>query len=346
MRIMNGNRQEQGRNAFVAMMAAAALSLAQQPAPGAAAGATPPPTQSAAAAADSLRPSYVLGPNDQIIVRVARVEDFDATPIRVDENGQISLPLVGKIPASGLSVEQLEQDIARRLTQFVVNPQVSIAIAQFRTEPVFLVGAFQRPGIHALSGRRTLLDTLATVGGLQPQASRKVKLTRRLAQGKIPLPGAVERQVDQISTVEINLNRLMETVNPEEDIVLQPFDVITASRQAQVYVNGEVMRPGPFDLMEGEPATVIRIITLAGGLTPTAESKSIRLLRPVLGTQRRAEIKLNLNDILAGRINDFPVLPDDVVYVPKSRSIGAATGRLMTTMAPALGTALLITLLR
>ena len=337
MRHMNGLRCYLLRLA-PGVLFAIATCLAQQP--------TPPAGSQAATAASSMRPLYVLGPNDQVIIRVPRVEDFDSTPVRVDESGQITLPLIGKIPASGLTIEQLEQDIARRLVQYVVNPQVSISIVQFRAEPVFLVGAFQRPGIHGLTGRRTLLDTLASVGGLQIQASRRIKITRQLSQGKIPLPSAVEQPSESTSTVEINLSRLMETVNPAEDILLQPYDVIAASRLAQVYVNGEVLRPGPFDLADGEPTSLVRMLTIAGGLTSTADAKSIRLLRTVVGTQRRAEIKLNLQDVLAGRANDFPIMPDDVVYVPKSKSFGATAGRVMMTAGPALGTALLLGVFR
>ena len=121
---------------------------------------------------------------------------------------------------------------------------------------------------------------------------------------------------------------------------------IAASRLAQVYVNGEVARPGPFDLADGEPTSLVRMLTIAGGLTSTADAKSIRLLRTVVGTQRRAEIKLNLQDVLAGRANDFPIMPDDVVYVPKSKSFGATAGRVMMTAGPALGTALLLGVFR
>ena len=90
----------------------------------------------------------------------------------------------------------------------------------------------------------------------------------------------------------------------------------------------------------------IGMLTIAGGLTSTADAKSIRLLRTVVGTQRRAEIKLNLQDVLAGRANDFPIMPDDVVYVPKSKSFGATAGRVMMTAGPALGTALLLGVFR
>jgi polysaccharide export outer membrane protein len=320
---------------------ALAVGFAQQPQPPAA----PAANQAAAAAVASLRPTYVLGANDQVLVRVPRVEDFDSQPVRVDEGGQITLPLIGKIPAAGLTIEQLEQDIARRLVQFVVNPVVSISIVQFRTEPIFLVGAFQRPGIHALAGRRTLLDTLASAGGLQPQANRRIKITRQLSQGKIPLPSAVERPAESVSTAEINLSKLMETVNPAEDIVLEQYDVISASRLAPVYVNGEVMRPGPFELPDGEPTSLVRMLTQAG-LTPAADTRKIKLLRVVLGTQKRAEIKLNLADVMSGQANDFPLMPDDVLFVPKSKSFGAAAGRMLVVAAPALGTAVLLSVLR
>jgi len=306
--------------------------------------ATPRPPQAGAEA--TLRPTYVLGPNDQILIRATGVEDLGTTPYRVDDNGEITLPLIGKVRASGLSVEQLEADLTRRLAEFVVNPQVNITIVQFRSEPVFIIGAFARPGIHPLQGRRTLLDTLIGLGGLQPNASRRIRVSRRLDQGKIPLATARENPGDGVSTVEIHLGKLMETINPEEDILLQPYDVIAAQKAEMIYVTGEVARPGTFEVGDGESTSVIRVLTLAGGLTPSANSKEVKILRPVMGTRRRAEIRVNLQSVFNGRENDFPLLPDDVLLVSKSKSRLAAVSRTTLLVAPAAATAVLVSLLR
>ena len=303
--------------ALLSMMMAASAS-AQQP---------PPPAQTQPQAAgqpvpDPLRATstYVLGPNDQILIRSINVEEINDKPFRIDEDGQINLPLIGKIRAGGQSVQEFEADLIARLKVYVLNPQVTITIVQFRTEPVFFVGAFARPGIYPLLGRRTLVEMLASIGGLQPNASRRIRLTRRRESGPIPLPNAIESEDGKVSVVEISMGSLSENVNPAEDIVLAPYDIIKVERAEMIYINGEVGRIGTFELGERESISVLQALTMAGGLGKEAAPEKARILRPVLNTSRRAEIPLDVKKILAGEASDFPLLPNDLLYIPRSRS--------------------------
>jgi polysaccharide export outer membrane protein len=268
--------------------------------------------------AEALRPTYVLGPGDQILIRAFEADEISDKPFRVDADGFVTLPMVGRLRAGGLSVEQLESELNTRLKQFVRNPQVVVSVVQFRSEPVFFSGAFKSPGIYPLQGRRTLIEMLTAVGGLQPNASRRIKVTRRLEVGRIPLPNAVENAEAKTSTVEIGIGRLRESISPVEDIVLEPFDLITVDRAEMVYVNGEVLKVGAFELGERDSISVSQLLTLAGGLGRDAEASKARVLRPVLNSSKRAEIPIDLTRVLAGKDNDFPLLPNDLLYVPRS----------------------------
>ena len=124
--------------------------------------------------ADSIRPNYVLGPNDQFLVRAPQADEINDKPFRIDSNGFINLPLVGRVRAGGLSVEELQAELTKRLSEFIRQPQVIITMTQFRSEPVFFVGVFRAPGIYPLQGRRTLVEMLSSIGGLQPNASRRM----------------------------------------------------------------------------------------------------------------------------------------------------------------------------
>lgn len=269
---------------------------------------------------DTIRPTYVLGAGDQIVIRANEVDEISDKPFSLDADGFIILPLLGRIKAGGLSVQQLEADLVERLKMYVRTPQVIITVVQFRREPVFFVGAFKTPGIYPLLGRRTLVEMLASIGGLQPNASRRIKVTRRAEFGKLPLQTAVEDPVNKVSSVEIGMGSLRENVNPAEDIVLEPFDVISVERAEMVYVNGEVGKVGGVELGERDSVSIAQVITLAGGLTKNANPKKARVLRPVLNTSRRAEITIDLTKVLKGEANDFPLLPNDVLYVPRSRT--------------------------
>lgn len=275
-------------------------------------------TLPSSAASGRLRPNYVLGPGDQIVLKAFEMEEVSERPFLIEGDGSINLPQLGRIPVSGLTLERLEALLVDRMRTLVQRPQVTVTVVQYRSEPVFFVGAFRAPGIYPLQGGRTLVEMLTTIGGLQPNASRRIKVTRRKDIGPLPLPGAVESVDGSVVSAEISIGSLRENVNPAEDISLQPFDVISVERAEMVYVNGEVAKTGGFELGERDSISVIQLISLAGGLSPNAMPTKARILRPVLNTSRRSEVPIDITRILTGKDNDFPLMPNDLLYVPKA----------------------------
>ena len=108
-----------------------------------AAGAVALPAQEGTPAAkDPVRSSYVLGPEDQISIWASEAEDLSKL-VTIGPEGSINLPMVGRIQAAGLKVEQLEAEITERLRTYIKEPQVAVSIAEFRSQPVrveFLLG--------------------------------------------------------------------------------------------------------------------------------------------------------------------------------------------------------------
>lgn len=286
------------------------------------------------APAEGLRPNYVLRPGDQILIRAFEMEEISERPFRIDGDGFVNLPVLGRMKCGGVTVEHFESDLLEALRKYVRQPQVTVTVVQFSSEPVFFVGAFKAPGIYSLAGRRTLVEMMASIGGLQPGASRRIKLTRRKEFGAIPLPNAIAAPDGSASTLEINMASLRENVNPAEDMLLQPFDVISVERAEMVYVTGEVARVGAFELQERDSISVLQALTMAGGLAQTADVKTARILRPVMNTDRRSEIQLNLKQILAGHESDRPLLPNDVLYIPKRSGLKGNLGKTMLIMIP------------
>ncbi len=285
---------------------------------------------------ESVRPDYELGPNDQILVGVPQAQEINQRPFRVDSDGFIDLPLVGRVHAAGLTVRGLETLLTTRLRDYIREPQVSITVVQFRSEPVFFLGAFRAPGIYPLQGGRTLVEMMAAVGGLQPTASRRIKITRRAEYGTIDLPNAVNDPGKKVSTVEVSLDSLTRNINPAEDIVLKAYDIVSAETAQPVFVSGEVAKPGAIALGEQESISVTQALTQAGGFTPTASRGKVRVLRPILGTSRRAEIEVNLDRIYQGKDNDFPLQANDELYVPRAtaRALWGPIGTSMLATAP------------
>lgn len=269
---------------------------------------------------DTLRPNYVLGPNDQILIRAPEAEEIDNRPFRIDGDGNINLPLVGHIHAAGMSLQELEADLVKRLREYIREPQVFVTVVQFRSEPVFFVGLFAKPGVYPLQGNRTLVEMLSTVGGLQRDAARRIKITRHEEYGPIPLPDAVVDPEKKISTVEVSIGSLTQNMNPAENILLQPYDEISVGRAELVYVNGEVGRVGGIDLAERDTIPIAQVLSQAGGFTRDAKKNKVRILRPVEGTSRRYVIEVDVADLFDGKGLDIPLQPGDIVYVPRSYS--------------------------
>lgn len=276
---------------------------------------------------NGVRPDYTLGPDDQVLIKVPQVPELNDRPFRIGADGFVELPVVGRLQAAGLTVKAFENALLEKLKEFVRNPQVFITLAQYRGEPVFFVGAFRSPGIYPLGGRRTLVEMLTTVGGLQPNASRRIRITRRSDYGALPLPNAQVNAEKRISTVDINLDDLSVNINPEEDIALQPYDIVSVERAERIYVLGEVGHAAAIELGERSSISIAQALTEAGGLQPDAKNKRIRILRQISGTDRRSEIAINAKSILQGRDRDFPLLPNDVLYVPGSFNIRSLLSR-------------------
>jgi len=264
------------------------------------------------------RVTYLLGPEDVVTIRAENAPDMSDKPFRVDADGELKLPMVGRIHAGGLTPEQLEAEITKRLKVYLEEPEVTVSITEFKSQPVSVVGAVTAPGVHQLEGQKTLVEILAVAGGLRQDAGPTVKITRRLEFGRIPLPGAVDDPTHQYSIAEVGLKSVMEAKNPEYNIAIRPHDVISVPRAEVVYVIGEVNHAGALPLSEGDSLSVLEAVSSSGGMLRTAAISHARILRPVPGQQKRTELAVDLKKIMAGQSEDLPLLAGDVLVVPGS----------------------------
>jgi polysaccharide export outer membrane protein len=130
------------------------------------------PVDPPAAPLPSASANYVIGADDSIQVTVWKEPNLSATlPVRPD--GNISLPLVGDIPAAGFTPMQLAADITVRLKQFVTDPVVNVSVLGVNSKRVFLIGEVLHTGPLAITPGMTVLQAIAAGGGLTPYASKK-----------------------------------------------------------------------------------------------------------------------------------------------------------------------------
>lgn len=277
--------------------------------------------QAPAAPAESegqLRSTYTLGPDDQITLRGLDADETGEKPVRIDGSGQIRLPLVGRIKASGLTAEQLENEIAERLKEFVKEPEVTVSIAEFRSQPVSVIGSVKSAGVHQLEGQKTLVEMLSLAGGLADDAGYSVKITRRLEWGPIALKTAQTDASAKYSVAEVRLKEVLDASKPEENIVIKPYDVISVPRAEMVYVIGQVQRAGGYVLREREALSVLQALSLAGGMSGAAAPKKARILRPNGAGASREEIAIDLKQIMIGKAKDAPLRAEDILFIPEN----------------------------
>src|ERR1700680_2557821 len=99
-----------------------------------------------------------LGPNDVIQVHAVEAEEISDKPARIGSDGYINLPLVGRVKAAGLTVEELQAELVQRLRRLIVDPDVTVSLTETHSQPVSVVGAVKNPGVIQLQGQKTLVE--------------------------------------------------------------------------------------------------------------------------------------------------------------------------------------------
>jgi polysaccharide export outer membrane protein len=273
--------------------------------------------QPSAALAD---PNYVLGPEDVINIDVFNVPELSKT-VRVANDGQITLPLIGRVQAAGLTAEQLRQELAEKWGEnYLQDPQVTVFVSEFRAKPVSVIGAVEKPGLYPLTGQRTLIEMLSMAGGFGKKntspAGRTVLITRKSGFKDLqPVEGMHVRGPDQI---EVDLNRLLYTKDEALNIEIRPLDIISVSKADVVYVTGAVKRPGGFVLEDRPNMTVLQAVAMAEGFTGTAAKGSARILRTNQDGSK-TKVPINLAKILRGKAEDTTLAANDILFIPDSR---------------------------
>jgi polysaccharide biosynthesis/export protein len=276
--------------------------------------------------------SYVLRPRDQILIQAVEAEEINNKTVRIDGDGNLNFPMVGRIRAAGLTIAQFEAELSARLKAYVREPDIVINVTEFASQPVTVMGAVTTPGVHQLLGPKTLFELLSMAGGVRADAGYRVKITRRKEWGPIPLPSATEDPSGQFTIAEVNLKSIFDAKNPEENISIQPYDVITVPRAEVVYVMGEVQNPRGLILDDRETITALQALVMAGGLgkgtgaqgalSSSPAPQAARILRIGPGATR-VEIPVNLKAILSGKKADVNLQPDDILFIPNNAALSA-----------------------
>jgi len=245
----------------------------QQPAPGA----TP---SEPAAAPRSAPEGYVIGPNDSLAIAV--LEDQELTSkYRVDEAGMITFPYLGRVPAAGRTIIQLQDELTSRLANGYINhPQVRVDVDTYKSQSVLVTGSVRSPGEITMTGQLTLLAALVKAGSPTADAGDDVQI----AHGK-----NTRDEVVHVNLRDLQLGR--------GDLALQDGDIVYVAPAQHFTITGQVKNSGVY-VWEPE-LTLEQAIARAGGLTDRGSQRGAKARRTVNGKAQEVGLKLQ-DKILAG----------------------------------------------
>jgi polysaccharide export outer membrane protein len=248
--------------------------------------------------------AYRINANDLLEITVFGEESLN-TRSRLDTDGTIVFPLLGRVSAVGLTKKELESKITELLAKdYLVNPQVSILILEFARLTV--TGQVVKPGPYELKPGLTVMQAIALAGGLTSKAdSKNIKLIRTEEKEK--------------ATFEINIEDILS--GTAKDVTLKPADLIFVGGGLEaggeiVVVIGQVRTPGRYPYKK--KMTVVEAIAMAGGFTGIAAPDGTKVIRQV--NEKKKVFRVPVNAILQGRqgAKDITLEPNDTISVPES----------------------------
>ena len=266
---------------FAALLLALAVSQEQT--------ADKPPAASKSTAKVEVQSRYVLGPQDQLRITVFDEPDLTNT-YRVDADGFVTFPLIGRVTAGGLTTAELQERIRSMLANgYIKNPTVRVEIEQYKSQFIMVGGEVRSPGRIPMTGTMTLPEVLAAAGSPTSAASTEVIVThakRANPDGTVP-----DKDPDPIhvSLKELQIGLV------GQDLVLQDGDTVFVPKARTFFVNGAVRNPGQFIWEPG--LTVQQAIALAGGLTERGSARRIKADR-ITSDGRIREVSLDLSSLV------------------------------------------------
>lgn len=297
--------------------------------------------QSSAPVVAPLGVDYRMGPEDLLSISVFEAPDL-TRDVRVSSDGQVSLPLIGQVRASGLTTRAFEavlEELLRRT--YMKDPHVSVFVKEMESHPVSVFGAVKKPGVFQVRTGKTLIEVLSLAEGLAEDAGDTVIVIRHedrdttaaanpsdpdtgspsvgpaSAGGQIRVQAAAAPAGNSRS-VEIDLRDLLSSGDPRFNVPVYPGDVVKVKRAGIVYVVGEVGKPGGYLLKTNENVSILQAIALAGGLTHTSAPGRARIIRTEGTTGERRELPIHVNRILQGKEPDRILQSKDIVFIPNS----------------------------
>jgi polysaccharide export outer membrane protein len=269
-------------------------------------------------------PARPIGADDLVTVSVYGSPELSRS-VRVSADGGIRLPMLARpIEVAGLMPAAVETKIAEALVaaQILVDPAVTVVIAEYHSRPISVAGAVRRPLTFQVNQKTTLLEALTRAEGLNADAGTEILVTRS---------NVVER---------IAVKDLMSGSDPALNLTLEGGEVVRVPEMGRIFVVGNVRKPGAFRMEDAGGMTVLKALALAEGLSPFSAKEAYIYRRtdsnPAVAAQ---ELPVGLRQLMDRKTADVALGPNDILYIPDSRRARNTANVIEKMVAFAAGTA-------
>jgi polysaccharide export outer membrane protein len=252
-------------------------------------------------------PARPISPADLLSITVYGSPELTRS-VRVGTDGLIRLPmLVRKVEAAGMLPQELEVRLASALAAdgILVDPSVTVAIAEYSSRPISVAGAVRHPLTYQVVEKTTLLEALTRAEGVSPEAGGEILVTR---PPRTPLEAPIIQRIP--------LKGLIEQGDTAMNLVLEGGEEVRVPQLGHVYVVGNVKHPGAFRLEDSTGLSVLKALALAEGLTPFS-TKDGYIYRRTDGVGK--ETAIPLHKILDRHAPDVELEANDILYIPDNR---------------------------
>jgi polysaccharide export outer membrane protein len=248
--------------------------------------AAPAPAQEAPSQA-----KYQVGAQDLLKITVLDEAELSQN-YRVDSDGTITFPYIGRIPAAGSTLSALQDLIRSKLAQgYIKNPQVRVEVESYKSQSIMVSGEVRQPGKITMSGAMTVLEALAQAGS--PTSSASSELT--IAHPKKPGAEGADSELTRVNWKDLQLGR-------GTDVALQDGDLLNVPKAQTFFMTGQIRNPGSYVLEPG--MNVQQAIATAGGLQERGSDRRITASRLIKG--KLTDVGLKMED---------KVMPNDVISI-------------------------------
>lgn len=237
--------------------------------------------------------AYQIGPDDELKIEVFSEDELTGS-FRVDSEGMISYPFLGRLRVAGLTVQEIGKLIQARLEAGWVNkPLVSVGVEQFKSRHIFILGEVKQAGKYALQGEVTLLEIIALAGSVNPGAGDEIVVVRPKEN-----PGATALTPDDPSGNVLTRIYLSDLRSGKQvgNIMLENGDTIYVPAAERIFVSGHVKNPSAIVWKRG--MTVEQAITLAGGITERGTLRRLAIRRGTREFGVKREDLVEPNDMI------------------------------------------------